>query len=161
MKTTLLHTAVCILLGFVGGFLLNHRTPTEVAKVIEVVRVDTFRVTMPVEVVKFREVVRIDTVFVAVVDTTTAPRTGDTVAALLPIERRVYADSLYRAVVSGYRPRLDSLTIYQRERVVQIPTAPSRSRGWGWGIGAQVGYGFTPQGRQPYCGVGVHFGYTF
>jgi hypothetical protein len=123
-------------------------------------RIDTVLVTNVETRVQRVEVVRVDTVWLERVGN---PDTlhRDSISVVLPIERKVYADSLFRAVVSGYRPRLDSLTLYQRERIVSVPPAPRSSRGWGWGVGAQVGYGFTPRGRQPYCGVGVHFGYTF
>lgn len=156
MKQTLIHSAVCLVIGFIAGAWLFSRT-SEPAEVVKLTRVDTVRVATPVEVVKFREVVRIDTVLVAVVDTV-----RDTVAVALPIERKVYADSLYRAVVSGYRPSLDSLTLYPRERTIFVPTSTTKhTRGWGVGLGAQIGYGITPKGAQPYCGLGVHIGYTF
>ena len=45
----------------------------------------------------------------------------DTVKALFPMERRVYAeDSLYRAVVTGYNPVLESLTIYPTITTITI-----------------------------------------
>lgn len=160
MKQTLIHSAVCLVLGFIAGAWLFYRAP-ESPEVVEVLHIDTVRVYTPVEVVTLREVLRIDTVFVAIADTVRGPQYSDSIAVPLPIERKVYADSLYRAVVSGYHPRLDSLTLYQRERVVCVPTATSCSRRWGFGVGAQLGYGVTPKGALPYCGVGVHFGYKF
>ena len=38
-------------------------------------------------------------------------RVHDTIAVPVPIERRVYADSNYRAVVSGWHPSLDSISV--------------------------------------------------
>lgn len=40
---------------------------------------------------------------------------GDSVRVVVPITQRVYEDSLYRAWVSGYNPRLDSLLLYRKE----------------------------------------------
>ncbi|MDE5749672.1 MAG: hypothetical protein K2H87_02755 [Duncaniella sp.] len=51
----------------------------------------------------------------------------------LPAEQRVYADSSFRAVVSGIDPRLDSLTLYTPVRTVPVTRtrpAPPRSP-WG------------------------------
>ena len=45
----------------------------------------------------------------------------DTVLVDVPIERKVYAeDSLYRAVVSGWHPQLDSLWIYPKTTEITI-----------------------------------------
>ena len=82
-------------------------------------------------------------------------RIGDTVVYR---EQAYYEDSLYRAWVSGYRPRLDSLQIFPRTvyRTVTndiyhtIKVKDKR----GWGLGLQVGYGY-PGGL--YVGVGVSY----
>lgn len=86
----------------------------------------------------------------------------DTVLVDVPMERRVYAeDSLYRAVVSGYRPSLDSLTVYptittitirERERI----PAPRLSLGVTAGPSALV----TPNGKV-YGGVGATVGLQY
>lgn len=72
-------------------------------------------------------------------------------------EQAYYEDSLYRAWVSGYRPRLDSLvvfpkTIYQTvTNDIYYTIKPKRKR---WGLGVQAGYGY-PGGV--YVGVGVSY----
>lgn len=86
----------------------------------------------------------------------------DTVLVDVPMERRVYAeDSLYRAVVSGYRPSLDTLTVYptittitirERERI----PAPRLSFGVTAGPSALV----TPGGKV-YGGVGATVGLQY
>lgn len=83
-------------------------------------------------------------------------RIGDTVVHR---EQAYYEDSLYRAWVSGYRPRLDSLqifpkTVYQTvTNDIYHPVAikPKRKR---WGLGLQVGYGY-PGGI--YAGGGISY----
>lgn len=94
----------------------------------------------------------VDTLFVPV------PVAGgrDTVWAELPREAKEYRDSTYRAVVSGYRPSLDTIDVYQRTAVVtvtervQIP-APRLS----WGI--QAGVGAWNAGITPYVGIGIQY----
>ena len=78
--------------------------------------------------------------------------TPDTVPVLVPIVQKVYADSTYTAWVSGYRARLDSIAVYRQTQTITVRQKPRR-----WSIGLQAGYGLTPQGPQPYVGVGVTY----
>lgn len=70
-----------------------------------------------------------DTMLVPVVDTV---RIRDTVFMALPMEQRVYGDSTYRAVVSGYRPSLDTISVYPVTRYITVTQAvrsPRRKNG--------------------------------
>lgn len=110
---------------------------------------------------KVNTVVKVDTLLISppmapllVFRLTDTMRIGDTVVYR---EQAYYEDSLYRAWVSGYRPRLDSLMIFPRT-VYQTVTndiyhtiAPKKKR---WGIGLQAGYGY-PGGF--YVGAGVNY----
>lgn len=96
------------------------------------------------------EVVRTDTCWLATeADTVRVP-------VAVPIERRVYATSDYRAVVEGYRPSLVSMELYRQTQVVTTTASPRPRR---WGIGIQAGYGLAPRtGRfEPYIGIGVQY----
>lgn len=98
---------------------------------------------------KVKTVVKVDTLLISppmapllVFQLTDTIRIGDTVVYR---EQAYYEDSLYRAWVSGYRPRLDSLQIFPRT-VYQTVTndiyhtiVPKKKR---WGLGLQVGYGY-------------------
>lgn len=77
---------------------------------------------------------------------------SDSVRVNVPITQKVYETEDYRAYVSGYQPSLDSLLFLRPTQVVRIREKPKR-----WGVGVQVGYGFTPQGAQPYIGVGISY----
>ena len=79
---------------------------------------------------------------------------GDTVVMR---EQAYYEDSLYRAWVSGYRPKLDSIEVYPKT-IYQTVTndiyhavKPKMKR---WGLGLQAGYGY-PGGL--YVGVGISY----
>lgn len=86
----------------------------------------------------------------------------DTVLVDMPIERKVYQeDSLYRAVISGWRPSLDSLSIYPtittitiREKVKTPP--PKLSLGITAGPSALV----TPGGKV-HGGIGATVGLQY
>ena len=81
--------------------------------------------------------------------------TPDSVSVEIQITQKVYETDRYRAVVSGYKPSLDDIYIYQPTQIVQVKSKPKR-----WGVGIQVGYGVTlkqtPQ-FSPYVGVGVSY----
>lgn len=81
--------------------------------------------------------------------------TPDSVSVEIPITQKIYETDRYRAVVSGYKPSLDDIYIYQPTQIVQVKSKPKR-----WGVGIQVGYGVTlkqtPQ-FSPYVGVGVSY----
>lgn len=128
-----------------------------------VTRVNTVPVDVPVEAERPRPI-RFITRYLPVApgwrdNDTGSCVTADSVPVVLPIEQRHYRqDSVYDAWVSGYDPRLDSLHVYQRERTVyREREMPSRHRDRRWGIGVNAGYGMTPQGLQPYLGIGVSY----
>lgn len=88
-------------------------------------------------------------------------RTADSVTVTVPIVARTYSDSMtYRAVVSGFEPRLDTLVIYPSPRVeVVAPTAVTERTRRHWGIGLTAGAAVTSHGIVPGLTVGVT--YTF
>ena len=80
----------------------------------------------------------------------------------LPIEQRQYLDPRYTAWVSGYRPQLDSIQIYQRTEYITKEITPIQ-KPKRWGIGLQAGYGVTLHNNQvfpaPYIGVGLNWNF--
>lgn len=73
-------------------------------------------------------------------------------------EARVYEDSTYRAVVSGYRPSLDTIAVYPRHSVVTLySNNVVQGQKKRWGLGVQAGYGVTGDGLSPFIGVGISY----
>lgn len=128
----------------VAWFRPHEPLPAEIrteTKIRTVVKVDTLLISSPMSPL----------LFIRLTDTM---RIGDTVVHR---EQAYYEDSLYRAWVSGYRPKLDSLQIFPRT-VYQTVTndihhtiIPKKMR---WGFGLQAGYGY-PNGV--YIGLGVSY----
>lgn len=85
---------------------------------------------------------------------TTKHLVSDSVKVQIPISQKVYEDTLYKAYVSGYEPKLDSITIKQRTTYITHTIRDKESR---FGIGLQAGYGLTPKGMMPYFGVGLSY----
>lgn len=90
----------------------------------------------------------------AVHDTTTL---RDSIMVEVPIVERTFIGDNYKATVRGYDPELIDIWVKQKETTI---TVPYRKR-WSFTVGPQAGFGFTPQGWQPYAGAGVTFGYSF
>ena len=147
---------VLAVLMVVSGVLLwsdLHRrdtTPTTVVKTVRDTLVihDTITAYKPVPF----NVYVVDTMWVPV----TVSKT-DTMWAQLPRTAKVYQDSTYRAVVSGFRPSLDTISVYQRTKVITVTNnvriPPSR---WSWGV--QAGVGVNAGGSvTPYLGIGIQY----
>ena len=147
---------VLAVLMVVSGVLLwsdLHRrdtTPTTVVKTVRdtIIIRDTITAYKPVPF----NVYVVDTMWVPV----TVSKT-DTVWAQLPRTAKVYQDSTYRAVVSGFRPSLDTISVYQRTKVITVTNnvriPPPR---WSWGV--QAGVGVNAGGSvTPYLGIGIQY----
>lgn len=111
---------------------------------------------------KIRTVIKVDTLLISspmapllFIRLTDTMHVGDTVVHR---EQAYYEDSLYRAWVSGYRPRLDSLQIFPRtvtntvtNDIYHTVKVKDKRR---WGLGVQAGYGYPGGG---YIGFGVTY----
>ena len=80
--------------------------------------------------------------------------TSDSDTIMIRRETRIYADSTFRAVVSGADPRLDSLTIYPPVSIVKTVTTRRLPR---WGLGITAGAVATRHGLQPGISVGITY----
>ena len=94
-------SVVCFVLGFYCKGLHQN------IEIQNIERVDTTYIYYPIETE--RRIVKKDTIKIAVIDTLVVRDT-----LYLPREQKVYADSSYRAVVSGVSPRLDSIFVYPK-----------------------------------------------
>ena len=141
-------TAGCIFAAFAFGVNYGEKRAGRDYKerVVVEYRTDTITRVKPVYIASTPEI-RTDTLYL-----------HDTIAVPVPIERRVYADSNYRAVVSGWRPSLDSISVYPATKIVtrwRERVEKERSR---WGLGIQAGAGLSANGvAVPYVGVGVQY----
>lgn len=152
---------VCFLISYMaGGYHFR-----DTAKMV--VKADTIRDTVTVREPVFvtETAVRTDTVWLPVVRTRTdtvlltSDGPKDSAWAVVPITQKVYADSTYRAWVSGYNPRLDSIQVYRQTIVTTETETVVRKRRIGIGVQAGYGYGFRYGGFEPYVGLGVSWNF--
>lgn len=124
-------------------------------EVIQVIKRDTLRLNEPI----LREIHKVthDTIKIVMNDTIVR---RDTI--YLEREQRVYEDEDYKAFVSGFQPRLDSIYVYPK---TIYETKVSTRKGWRrFTYGVQVGVGVVmPFTSSPSFGgyVGVGIGYNF
>ena len=141
------------------SFLLGCRYGRRTAKIAPKLKViwDTTEVVRFDTIVRERPVYRYSYVHDTVrTHFTTIHR--DTVTVDVPIERRVYQeDSLYRCVISGWRPSLDSLIVWPTITTITIHDTKTEYRNSKLSFGVQAGYGATKAGLSPYIGVGISY----
>lgn len=84
---------------------------------------------------------------------------GDSAMVILPAMQRVYADSLYVAYVSGFEPRLDSISIkvpHIYTTITKTVDKPARR----WAVGPTIGAGYGITGKQADVFVGLSVTYN-
>ena len=104
-----------------------------------------------------------DTLLIAYPDIITI---RDTMFVHLPVETKVYRSPDYRAIVSGVRPSLDTIEIFQKKLIVSNPTLipplkETQQKHHHWSIALQVGYGLAIHENRitslPYIGAGLSY----
>lgn len=141
---------VCLLLGVVVWMQCNpHKLQPMYVKGVTVHIRDTIRDTILKPV---RETLkRTDTVYLPILIDTTTDRTveDDSIPVLIPITSKEYKTDDYRAVVSGYKPSLDSMELYRDNKIITLTPLQKKKR---FGLGLQTGYSY-PGGW--YVGAGI------
>ena len=138
----------CLATGYFLGAGRASSVPPDTQRDTLVIR-DKVRLETPKPITE--TIIRFDTLTL-----TDTLRLSDTVYVEIPVTSKVYEDSLYRAWVSGYRARLDSIEVYPVRTIetVYVPKV-KRTR---WGVGLQAGFGTDLRGGWvPYVGVGVSY----
>lgn len=81
---------------------------------------------------------------------------ADSADVIIPITEKEYRTDNYRIVVSGYRPELRSVELYNRTQTAVVTPAEAKKKRWG--IGLSIGYGLSLSGRgEPFVGVTLNY----
>lgn len=127
--------------------------------------IDTIPVFIDTPIPRDSTVLRYDYITVPINDTIRSivadTLRNDSIIVNIPITQKMYQDSLYQAWVSGYKPALDSIRIFQPVTTIThtITNTEVRYKTKRWGIGIQAGVGITPNQYkvEPYIGIGVSY----
>lgn len=166
-KLALSFVLIILISTFIGGFNAGYKVGYKKAERELRQRgeqiIESVESTIKVEPIVFtkletKKVYHRDTVRIPVL----VEQDPDTVYVSVPREVKVYEDSLYRAVVSGISPALDTLTLY-RPYITKTITLTSKPKPYKWSIGVHAGYGaFAHNGTialAPHIGVGVSYNF--
>ena len=128
----------------------NNIDTVEVVKVDSFIKVDTVTKWYPKPV----KIEIKDTIYIPIDSVKTE---GDSI--LLPRETKTYEDSTYKAVVSGYKPSLDTLMVYPKTTYIVTEKVREIEKKQRWNIGLQVGSGYGIFTKQPdvYVGIGIQY----
>ena len=180
MKKILIVIVLMALSGVMGWIAASHSGKTAVREdTTRVVVVDTIPCYLPVA--KDSVVVRYVTVVAAaepqptgkewardtgmtgadMTDTDVQADSCDSVRVIIPIMQKTYETERYRAYVSGYEARLDSIFVKEwtvTERIAPTGKPPSATRKprMGFGLSTGVGYGLIHKGMDLYVGLGFN-----
>ena len=113
--------------------------------------IDTVVIEKPVEIIRWKD--KVIPVPLHTVDTVTV---NDTVYIELPFERVEYAGDEYRATVSGFRPKLESVTVFPKTAYISNTEYVKKS----WSFGITAGPGLLYDGRL-HGGIGIVAGVQY
>lgn len=75
----------------------------------------------------------------------------------IPIETKVYKDSTYKAVITGYRASLDTIQVYPIHTITTITNTNTIKSRWSIGIQTGIGYGILNNKADLYLGLGITY----
>lgn len=117
---------------------------------ITIIKRDTITIIKPQPVIQYRDRIVRDTLYNT--DSVLIP-------VDVPIETKIYTDSSYRAVISGYRPQLDTISIFNKNQIQYINKITYKTKKWNVSPSAGIGYGMFGKRIDMY--VGFSIGYNF
>lgn len=115
---------------------------------ITIIKIDTVTVVKPA--VQYRYITQVITDTLYNTDSVLVP-------VQIPIETKIYQDSTYRAVISGYRASLDTIQVHPIHTYTTITNMITKQKRFNIGVQAGVGYGFLLKKPDIYVGLGVSY----
>lgn len=134
--------------GYIQGY---DAAMNEPHKADTVWRTDTFLIDNPVEVIRWKDKL----VYVPVTDSVIIHQ-HDTTYVALEFEKVEYADSTYRAMVSGFQPKLDWIEVFPKTAYI-TNTIVQRQH---WGASITGGPAVLYNGKV-HAGIGVAVGLSY
>ena len=115
---------------------------------ITIIRTDTIEIIKPQPVIKYRNKIVRDTLY-----------SIDSIPVLVdvPIETKVYQDSNYRAIISGYKTELDSIHIFNKNQIQYINKITYKTKKWNISPSVGVGYGAFNKKIDMYVGFSLNY----
>lgn len=115
---------------------------------VTITNIDTVTVIKPV--IQYRYITQVITDTLYSIDSVLVP-------VRIPIDTKIYQDSTYRAVVSGYRASLDTIQIYPIHAITTITNTIIKEKRFNVSVQAGVGYGCFNKQPDVYVGLGISY----
>lgn len=115
---------------------------------ITIIKRDTITIIKPQPIIRYVDKIVRDTLYNT--DSVLVPIN-------VPIETKVYQDSLYRVVVSGYRPQLDSISIFNKNQIQYINKTTYKTKKWNITPSIGAGYGAFNRKFDVYIGFSINY----
>ena len=143
---------VGIVVGFMVGMAVGHRSEKEYT----VTTTDTIPYYLPVPVdsyITHYKVEKLPAVRDTITDSLIYKDTVvyDSVNVVVPITQKKYTDSTYTAWVSGYKPQLDSISVYHKATVTTIRKANTSTTD----VFLEGGYNYIEKQSAPFVGASL------
>lgn len=117
---------------------------------ITITQIDTITIIKPQPVIRYRDRIIRDTLYNT--DSVLVP-------VDVPIETKVYQDTNYKVIISGYKAELDSIYIFNKNQIQHINKITYKTKKWN--ISPSIGVGYGMFGRRIDMYVGFSIGYNF
>lgn len=122
----------------------------QIKDTISITKIDTITIIKPQPVIRYVDRIVRDTLYNT--DSVLVP-------VDVPIEVKVYQDSSYRAVISGYKANLDTISIFNKNQIQTINKITYKTKKWN--ISPAVGFGYGIFGKRIDMYVGFSINYNF
>ena len=140
-----------ILVAFLATTILyrncNGKHESDVPVIDTVIQIDTVRDTVPHTVI-----VRFDYWDTLYIPLLIDSGIVDSVPFAIPIEKKEYRTENYHAVISGYKPELELIEVFQKTHTI---TVTPKSKRWVLSTGVSMGYNPFTRRFEPTIGVNV------
>lgn len=117
---------------------------------ITIIKRDTITIIKPQPVIRYVNKIVRDTLYS--VDSILVP-------VDVPIETKVYQDSNYRAVISGYRPQLDTISIFNKNQIHTINKITYKTKRINFSPSIGFGYGMFGKKFDMYVGFSINYNF--
>lgn len=122
----------------------------QITDTITIIKRDTITIIKPQPVIRYVDRIVRDTLY----NTDSVPVLVD-----VPIEVKVYQDSNYRAVISGYKPELDSIYIFNKNQIHTINKTTYKTKKWNVSPSVGLGYGIYHKKIDMYVGFSINYNF--
>lgn len=126
------------------------KEPIQITDTITITQIDTITIIKPKTVYKYIDRIIKDTLYNT--DSVLVP-------VDVPIEVKVYQDTNYKVIISGYKAELDSIYIFNKNQIQTINKITYKTKKWN--ISPSIGVGYGMFGRRIDMYVGFSINYNF